>query len=203
MKLNLGCGSQAPDGWVNVDYSLGAQFAKIPLFTMINRKLKLFDLNWDSRIYIHDLTKRFPWTDGSIDVVYSSFVLEYFTRDEGRTFLTECHRVLKKDGLIRMLIWDLRYIVNEYVTGKLPADDFIGELCVLQGHHANRIKNQLYPFIQFPAKCMYDATRLIEILNDIGFTTISKNAFESEIDDITRIEQQCTEDVVIVEGRKR
>ena len=28
MKLNLGCGSHAPHGWVNVDYALGARFAK-------------------------------------------------------------------------------------------------------------------------------------------------------------------------------
>jgi len=30
MKLNLGCGNQVVEGWVNVDYALGARFAKIP-----------------------------------------------------------------------------------------------------------------------------------------------------------------------------
>jgi hypothetical protein len=37
LKLNLGCGSHVPSGWVNVDYALGAWVAKLPVFSLIIR----------------------------------------------------------------------------------------------------------------------------------------------------------------------
>ena len=98
MKLNLGCGSQLPRDWVNVDYALGARIARIPLFRAINRRLKLFRMDWDDSIFLHDLTRPFPWADNSIDVVYSSHTLEHMSREMGQEFLHQCHRVLKPDG---------------------------------------------------------------------------------------------------------
>ena len=110
MKLNLGCGSQVPAGWVNVDYALGAQFMKIPFFRAFNRKVKLFNLDWNEKIYLHDLTKKFPWTDSSIDIIYSSHTLEHFSKQDGKRFLSECHRVLRENGIIRIVVPDLRGI---------------------------------------------------------------------------------------------
>jgi hypothetical protein len=46
IKLNLGCGDDTPDSWVNVDYALGAWIAKIPVFSAINAKFKFFNLKW-------------------------------------------------------------------------------------------------------------------------------------------------------------
>jgi hypothetical protein len=51
---------------------------------------------------------------------------------------------------------------------------------------------------------MYDTQRLVEILNEIGFTARSRGAFDSDIDDIRAIEREDrTGRAVIVEGRKR
>jgi hypothetical protein len=44
LKLNLGCGSHVPSGWVNVDYALGAWVAKLPVFSLIIRSSKLSTL---------------------------------------------------------------------------------------------------------------------------------------------------------------
>jgi len=205
MKLNLGCGSQVPDGWVNVDYALGARFAKIPLFGFINRKLNLFNMEWDDRIVLHDLTKRFPWNDDSADIIYSSHTLEHFTRDAGRTFLQECYRVLRKDGTIRIVVPDLAHIVEEYRAGKLESDYFLDNLGVLYSNHGGRLKHWMAPFIQFPHRCMFDTPTLLKVLDQLGFDVSSKPAFESDaIEDIQMIELQGrTDHAVIVEGRKR
>jgi len=204
MKLNLGCGSQVVDGWINVDYSLGARLAKFPLFRSINQKLKLFDLDWNPRIYIHDLSKRFPWLDSSIDVIYSSHTLEHLSKDDGVKFLHECYRVLRQDGMIRIVVPDLRHFVFEYIYGQIVADEFVEKLGVLYGNSGNTFKDLLSPFIQFPHKCMYDNQRLLEIMDLVGFAVNTKDAFESEIDDIHKIElpDRCT-NAVIVEGRKK
>jgi predicted SAM-dependent methyltransferase len=204
-KLNLGCGSQLPDGWINVDYAMGARFAKIPFFRAINRKIKIFETaDWSEKIYIHNLNKRFPWADSSIDIIYSSHTLEHFSKEEGRRLLAECHRVLRKDGIIRIVVPDLRYDVDEYIAGRTKADDFVENLHVLYSTSNNALKRHLYTFIQFQHKCMYDTPRLLAILSETGFEAASRAAFDSDISDIRLVEAETrTGNAVIVEGRKR
>lgn len=204
MKLNLGCGPQVLDGWVNVDYALGARLMKVPLFRAINRKLGFFNVDWDEKIFVHDLTKAFPWRSGSVDVAYSSHTLEHLSREDGRRFLSECHRVLRDGGVIRIVVPDLRSYVDAYSKGQIKADDFLEKLDVLYTSSTSGLKRKLAPFIQFPHKCMYDNQRLVDVLNEMGFDAHVRAPFDSEIDDIRRIELDGrTDDSVIVEGRKR
>ena len=205
MKVNLGCGTQMPDGWVNVDYALGARFAKIPFFRAANRRLGLFYLDWDEGIHVHDLTKTFPWEDASVEVIYSSHMLEHLSREDGQRFLEQCHRVLRVDGIIRLVVPDLRYRVGEYIEGRVPADEFVQALGVLHEGSGGRLKRRLSPFVEFPHthKCMYDSSRLLEVLREIGFQASARDAFDSDIDDIASVELKGrTKHAVIVEGRK-
>lgn len=203
LVLNLGCGSQIGDGWVNVDYALGARLTKLPLFGALNRRLKIFKFDWDDRIYLHDLTKAFPWASGSVDAVYSSHTLEHLSREDGRRFLRECHRVLKPGGLIRIIVPDLRQAVTEYLEGRVRADDFVEALGVLYIPSPSAIKRKLAPFVQFPHKCMYDTPRLVEILGELGFEAAPRGAFDSGIQGLEHVEiESRTIGAVIVEGRK-
>ena len=203
-KLNLGCGSQVPDGWCNVDYALGARLARIPLFRVFNKKFKLFNLDWNEKIYLHDLTTRFPWENSSIDIIYSSHTLEHFSKQDGRRFLTECHRVLRKDGILRIVVPDLRCVVDDYIQGQVYADEFVEKLGVLYKNNDTGLKRLATMFVQYPHKCMYDRPRLIDILNEIGFDMFVKDAFDSGIEDIQLVELETrTKKAVILEGRKR
>ena len=205
MKLNLGCGPQVPDSWLNVDYALGAKFMKVPFFRALNKKVRLFDLDWDEKIYLHDLTKKFPWADSSIDIVYSSHTLEHFSKEHGRRFIHECHRVLRNNGILRIVVPDLRQFVDEYIEGLIHADDFVEKLGVLYDETSdNGFKRRLSPILQFPHKCMYDSERLIEVFGEIGFEASSRSAFNSDIEEIRQVElEDRTKKAVIVEGRKR
>ena len=204
MKLNLGSATQVIDGWVNVDYALGARLMKIPFFRVFNRKVKLINLDWDEKIYLHDLTKKFPWADSSVNIVYSSHTLGHFSKEDGRRFLAECHRVLCKNGIIRIVVPDLRRIAIEYIEGRTSADDFVRKLGVLYENSNNALKKRLFPFFHFPQKCMYDNSSLIEILNEIGFEASTRVAFDSDIEEIRLLELESrTGNAVIVEGRKQ
>lgn len=204
VKLNLGCGGQVLDGWINVDYALGARLMKIPFFRAINQRLRLFDLDWNDKIFLHNLTKPFPWKSGSVDVTYSSHTLEHMSREEGRQFLSECFRVLRPGGVIRIIVPDLRWYVDDYINGKIKAEDFLEKLDVLYLSSPNAFKSKMAPFIQFPHKCMYDNERLVAVLQDIGFDASVRAPFDSEIDDIRQIEiGGRTDNAVVVEGRKR
>lgn len=203
MKLNLGCGSQVPSGWVNVDYALGARLARLPLFRVLNRKLHLFRMEWDDRIFIHNLTKGFPWGECTAEIVYSSHTLEHMSREQGREFLRQCHRVLKPGGKIRIVVPDLSVFVSRYLNGEIQAENFVEDLGVLYTAEEGGLKSRLAPFIQYPHKCMYDTPALKRILAELGFEARERNPFDSDIDNIESIELESrTRDAVIVEGVK-
>ena len=204
VKLNLGCGRCFVDGWINVDYSLGAHLASVPMIGPLVRRMHLFNVSWERRIVLHDLRRPLPWPDGSVDVAYASHTLEHLLRDDGHRLLEECHRVLRPNGILRILVPDLRSLVRSYTRGSVRADNFIESLGVLYERSGNPIKTRLYRLLQFPHQCMYDEPRLLEILDDIGFDSRGRAGFDSGIDDIQRIElEDRTRDAVIVEGQKR
>jgi predicted SAM-dependent methyltransferase len=204
LKLNLGCGSHTPSDWINVDYAMGAWIAKLPIISLINKNFKILNLDWPDNIFIYDLRKKFPWQDDSVDVVYSSHTLEHLSKTEGQHFLRECHRVLKPNGIIRIIVPDLRVIINKYLQGEIAADKVLDELYVsYDSPEDGALKRKLAPFIRFPHKCMYDTSTLLRVMSEIGFVVASKQAFESEISDLSEIEDSSrTIQAVIVEGKK-
>lgn len=90
--LNLGCGKVYHPAWVNLDFlSIGDSVIK------------------------HDLTKGIPFENNSFDAVYHSHVLEHFSKEQGDFFISECFRVLKQGGIIRIAVPDLEVIAKNYL----------------------------------------------------------------------------------------
>lgn len=200
MKLHLGCGTHFIEGWVNIDYNLGARLAKIPPLRLLVRKAN----DWDRRIMIHDLRQKLPFTDQTVDCIYTSHTLEHLTRKAGRQLLSESYRVLKSGGVMRIVVPDLKTIVENYMEGKIKADEFLDNLLVhYVEEHDTRLRTLLAPLMRFPHQCMYDEPRLLQIMSDIGFWARAMRPFESEIENIREIEKEDrTLDAVIVEGKK-
>ena len=203
LKLNLGCGPQVVDGWVNVDYALGARLAATPVLGAAVRGLGLFNLRWNPRIRIHDLTKPLPWPDSTVDVCYTSHTVEHMSRDEGHRLVTEAFRVLRPGGVLRVVVPDLRQLVEQYASGKLAAEYVVEELGVLYGIGKGGLRRLFAPMVEFPHKCMYDTEAMVRLLNGCGFQATGRAAFDSAIDDIRRIEIEArTQGAVVVEGMK-
>jgi hypothetical protein len=195
MRLNLGCGAVTPAGWINVDYAIGARLARMP-------GLKLFfNVRWDPSIVIHDLTKRLPWADGTVDAIYCSHTLEHLDREQGARFLVECRRVIGPHGVVRIVVPDLAAYVRRYLAGRLRAEQFLEELAVLHGSGVTGLKRALAPFVSYPHKCMYDADSLTRALQAAGFHVILRAPFESAIGSLRDIElEDRTVDAVIAEA---
>ena len=90
--LNLGCGFNFHKEWINVDMTSNSPY-----------------------VISHNLLKKFPFHKNQFDVVYNSHVLEHFPKEKAPYFVSECFRVLKPGGLIRVGVPDLENIVNEYL----------------------------------------------------------------------------------------
>lgn len=78
VRLNLGCGRDHREGWVNVD--------------IFGEKGVDVVQNLDSHPY--------PWPESSVDEIYSSHVIEHLR--EPADFLEDCHRVLKNGGIMTL-----------------------------------------------------------------------------------------------------
>ena len=92
--VNCGCGNKyvkSPE-WVNIDFNAA---------------------NNDVRTY--NILKGLPFEDNSVDAIFSSCMLEHFTLEQALAHCKECHRVLKKGGIIRIVVPDLEDVCREYL----------------------------------------------------------------------------------------
>lgn len=90
--LNLGCGTRFHTLWSNVDF-----------------------VSTDKGVIAHDLRKGIPFQDSCFDVVYHSHLLEHFPKSAALPFMSECYRVLKPGGVIRVAVPDLERIASLYL----------------------------------------------------------------------------------------
>ena len=136
-------------------------------------------------------------------MIYSSHTLEHLTRQDGRKLLAQCHRVLCKGGIIRLVVPDLRAIVDEYIEGRYRADEFVEKLGVVHRPRAG-LKGHLSSLMQFPLhRCMYDRPCLSAVLRETRFEASERQPFDSDIENIRAVEiGDLTIPVVIMEGRK-
>lgn len=91
-RINLGCGTRFHPDWVNID-----------------------SVTQGDRVIKYDLRKGIPFQSSSFDVVYHSHVLEHFDKAAGHQFTQECYRVLKPQGVIRVVVPDLEQITHAYL----------------------------------------------------------------------------------------
>lgn len=90
--LNLGCGGRTHPDWINIDIAPG-----LP------------------EVMQHDLSKGIPFPDQSCEIVYHAAVLEHLRRADAETFVTDCFRVLKSGGILRVGVPDLEQICRVYL----------------------------------------------------------------------------------------
>ena len=90
--LNIGCGTKFHQAWTNVDM-----------------------VSTDSAVQAHNVLKGLPFQDTQFDAVYHSQVLEHIPQEHAADFLSECLRVLKPGGILRVVVPDLENIASEYL----------------------------------------------------------------------------------------
>src|SRR5882724_900990 len=106
-RLNLGCGPNAPAGWLNVDGSWNAWLSN---HVYLRKTLNAFGViskispgaEWNVRPLVHDLTRPLPFKENSVSVIYGAHVLEHLYLADAQRLLGECHRVLRSGGVIRL-----------------------------------------------------------------------------------------------------
>ncbi len=177
MKVNVGCGKNPLPGWVNLDNSPSIVLARIPFLPDVLRRVGMIgdsQLNFmrfarRHRVVHADAAKRFPFPDGSVEVLYSSHMIEHLDRKAARRFLHEAVRILRPGGIIRLAIPDLRQQVEDYVrTG--DADRLVERtMLAIPEHDGFRGRLSLLLFGPRNHRWMYDGPSLARFMEGAGF----------------------------------
>ncbi len=202
-RLNLGCGPNAPSGWVNVDGSWNAWFTH---HKQLRRMLELIGVihsknqgaKWNVSPVVHDLKKRLPFPDNTFSAIYASHVLEHLYRSQAQQLLDECRRVLKPGGVARIVVPDLHSLVEDYLTcrrdGDKAAADTLNERLAFRSPAppSGNIFTRSYAIWKdfHSHKWMYDSDSLTHYLEAAGFREVSRKEFlRSEICGIEEVEE--------------
>lgn len=180
MRINLGCGATPTEGWMNFDNSPTLRLVDHPIICNLAKLFGLLDQGQLSylvfaksySIAYADAVRKIPVPDSSVDVLYKSHMLEHLDRHEAKLFLKQAKRVLKRGGVLRIAVPDLRMIIDNYISNG-DADKFISatlltvpkplgllqriKLTVIGGRHHH---------------WMYDVNSLTKLLRENGFDNV-------------------------------
>jgi SAM-dependent methyltransferase len=224
-RLNLGCGPNAPAGWVNVDGSWNAWFSHhkrlrsaLQLIGIINSSNQ--GAQWNVSPVVHDLRKPLPFQENTFSAIYASHVLEHLYRVEADALLAECKRVLKPGGVVRLVVPDLHSLVLDYLKSRngdstpatrWSAADSLNEKLAFRSAQPPG-GNMVFKFYALwkdfhSHKWMYDSDSLSHYLEAAGFEPVEKREFRcseipgiEEVEDPTRVLDGAG---VCIEGKKR
>jgi predicted SAM-dependent methyltransferase len=65
-----------------------------------------------------DITKGLPFKDSSVDKIYTAHVLEHLFYEDSLKVIDEIYRVLKKDGVVKIIVPDLIEGIQALFDGK-------------------------------------------------------------------------------------
>lgn len=95
VRLHIGSGPAAIEGWTNVDVA-----------------------PYDGVDVVLDV--RQPWPFAEVELIFAEHFLEHLTLVEGLAFLRECRRVLRADGVLRLSTPNLDWV---WLTHYKPASE--------------------------------------------------------------------------------
>ena len=176
-KLQIGCGKNALVGWLNTD--------------LLYKKDKIAYL---------DAGREFPLPDETFDFIYSEHIFEHLNFKQGLNMLSECYRVLKPGGHLRLATPDFDFLMGlynepekgihkEYV--KWSTDRFIPDIS------NNFEENEYLPafvinnfFRDWGHQIIYNFESLEFILGKTGFSNITNQGIgKSKIKEFDKLEK--------------
>ena len=160
---------------------------------------KLFKnwLNLDKKVFrkdvlVWDLNDNFSFCEDNIfDYIYSEHVLEHFSKSAGINILKESFRILKPNGVLRLALPGLDFIISEYNSGNSGKFKSVCEL-------VNAC------FYMYGHKYLYDYDELADSLSNLGFKIVTRQKYhESNHKHLKKIETRISyQSSLIVEAVK-
>jgi len=151
-RVQYACGPKLLKDWVNVDfYSPGVM-------------KKRFGLTPEFVYYQADLRQRQPFPDNSFTHAFAEDFIEHLSQGDSIIFLSECLRILKKGGVLRLSFPGLEGVLKRHFSRAVYSEH-------LKGRHD---AYEHYEHVHF-----YSREELEVVARHLGFSRIQFLAFGS------------------------
>ena len=150
VKLNIGCCmTMFHHGWQNIDRLDLSQFAQ----------------QWGYNFTALDVRQGLPHSTESVDMIFASHFFEHLSYKEGKAFLNDCRRVIKPDGIIRLVVPDAGLLLHRFQKGQMDEFDESNEGCRL----AKTSASKLWFLLSESHQAQYDADTLCSVFAECGW----------------------------------
>jgi SAM-dependent methyltransferase len=221
LKVNLGCGEKWLSNWVNVDWSWNARIRKHRVLKLLVPFLQRSNLinttiKWPSDLILHDIRKKSPFEDETVDFIYMSQVIEHLKKHEAISCLRECYRILKDEGLVRLVTPDLQFFATKYIERDLNfyfkkfqyrlnrkdtlADRFLSIVYDTTDEEPKNIGERI-KYLLFPNPYhmwLYDYESISTILRKVGFKHVTQcSSRNGLVPDLDKLESLALENLYV------
>jgi SAM-dependent methyltransferase len=121
----FGCGLSAPDGWMNFDSSPRLRLQRLPVIGALMPGGPFG--RFPKSVMYGDIVRGLPLPAGSVELLYSSHVLEHLSLSDGRAALRQCLTLLRPGGVFRSVMPDFERLARQYcdATDAAAAERFL------------------------------------------------------------------------------
>jgi SAM-dependent methyltransferase len=181
-RLHIGCGLTYLEGWINCDGGPSTRLFSLlpaPARWLLKRsgllgrgRLSFWQFLEQHPIVSLNALHRWPFESDSVDIIYSSHLIDCFTQPEILQFFQQAARVLKPGGQIRLLGMSLSLAVQTYLQ---QGDARLLTSVVSfphpgEGTLATRLKRAVWPPVLYRAQMDFRSYQTM--LSSLGFEEI-------------------------------
>jgi SAM-dependent methyltransferase len=152
-RLNLGCGNIRPAGWLHADFAT-------PRWLLQGRRWPQWNV---------DATRRWRCDDDHFDMIHCEHLLEHFPYQVSIHVLRECRRTLRRGGILRAAVPDVKKYVAFYSQ---PEPAHKGFLRYRLGTAAFSALTQCNGHLS-----VWDGPTLAGALSEVGFREVRECGF--------------------------
>ena len=174
-KLHIGCGTHVLPGWLNADSYI--QDPTLPVCRF-------------------DAAQRFPFADETFAYVFSEHMIEHISYSAGRHMLSECLRVLRPGGVLRLSTPDLDFLLDLRRPDKSPLQlEYIRWAAETNTPGVPDPTNEVFLINNFVRDWghtfIYDEKTLVQSLQATGFRQLRKCGLqESSVECLRNLENE-------------
>jgi SAM-dependent methyltransferase len=171
LKVNLGCGHDIKNSWLNIDLSVPAIDGTLCRGTVL--------MSYDLRLGL-------PLESHSCSFIYSSHFFEHLEFRHGLKLMTDCHRVLKPGGTFRLALPDYREIFRAYIQGNAEYFSLIDVRWL--GPMRDQNTATVVDYVNYAVyqhgqhKFIYDEHKIILLLQALGYSSVNRTNHKEGLD---------------------
>lgn len=184
--VQFGCGLDAPAEWINYDTSPTLRIQNLPILgTLLKKKLNVV---FPGNVIYGDIIKGLSEANNSCDGVYCSHTLEHLALEDLRIALTNTYKILKPNGIFRLVVPDIEFLAKEYLNeleknNSNAAVNFISASLLGKERKPKNLREKLSDFLGNSHHLwMWDYLSMQEELKNAGFNSIRKCKFNDADD---------------------